>query len=92
MKITGTGTTQQQLTVPTFKKEKILVPTVHKMDEFTLFFNSVFDKIRTNNSQIQSLQQTRDTLLPKLMSGALRVSKDGQLRVNTLKNKIKTRL
>ena len=74
MKITGTGTTQQQLTVPAFRKEKILVPNAQKMEEFTLFCNSVFEKIKINFSQIQTLKKTRDTLLPKLMSGQLRVN------------------
>ena len=33
----------------------------------------LFEKVRKNTQQIQTLQQTRDTLLPKLMSGKVRV-------------------
>jgi type I restriction enzyme S subunit len=34
---------------------------------------SKIEKIYNNATQIQTLKQTRDTLLPKLMSGQLRV-------------------
>ncbi len=74
MNISGTGTTQQQLTVPAFKKAEILIPSIKKMEEFTLISNSVFNKIWINNSQIQTLKKTRDVLLPKLMSGKVRVN------------------
>lgn len=36
----------------------------------------IFDKIEQNQSQKQILEQTRDILLPKLMSGELRVAYD----------------
>jgi type I restriction enzyme S subunit len=32
------------------------------------------DKIHKNSQQIQTLTQTRDVLLPKLMSGKLRIT------------------
>jgi type I restriction enzyme S subunit len=41
--------------------------------EFNNNVKGLFEKIQTNNSQIQSLTKTRDTLLPKLMSGQVRV-------------------
>jgi type I restriction enzyme S subunit len=34
----------------------------------------IFEKALKNNTQIQSLTQTRDELLPKLMSGEIRVN------------------
>jgi type I restriction enzyme S subunit len=34
---------------------------------------SIFEKIRSNQKQIQTLQNLRDTLLPKLLSGEVRV-------------------
>ena len=33
----------------------------------------IFNKMEINTEQIQSLTKTRDTLLPKLMSGQVRV-------------------
>jgi|26BtaG_2_1085354.scaffolds.fasta_scaffold00262_14 type I restriction enzyme S subunit len=44
-----------------------------KIIEFNVVVKPFFIKIQTNNKQIQSLAQTRDALLPKLMSGELRV-------------------
>jgi len=41
--------------------------------DFNKNVKASFNKIQTNNSQIQSLTKTRDTLLPKLMSGQVRV-------------------
>ena len=34
----------------------------------------IFDKIKSNQTQIRTLTQTRDTLLPKLMSGEIRIT------------------
>ena len=36
-------------------------------------FIELFEKVRNNYRQIQSLSTSRDTLLPKLMSGEVRV-------------------
>jgi len=51
---------------------------IPKNEDSILDFNNnvqaVFNKIQTNNSQVQSLTKTRDTLLPKLMSGQVRVN------------------
>jgi len=38
-----------------------------------VFGRDYFDKISTNSTQIHTLQKFRDTLLPKLMSGEVRV-------------------
>lgn len=72
--ITGTGTTQQQLTVPDFQKTKILVPTVETVTSFTSIINPLYEKIWANQVENEKLASMRDTLLPKLMSGELDVS------------------
>lgn len=72
--ITGTGTTQQQLTVPDFKKTEILVPSQEVMVNFTTIVEPFFEKIWENQVENERLSQLRDTLLPKLMSGELDVS------------------
>lgn len=47
-------------------------------DEYIEKYNSIVEpmyrKLRTNQTQIRTLTQLRDTLLPKLMSGEIRVS------------------
>lgn len=72
--ITGTGTTQQQLTVPDFRKTEILVPTKDIVDAFTDIVNPLFKAIWQNQAENKYLSSLRDTLLPRLMSGELDVS------------------
>lgn len=72
--ITGTGTTQQQLTVPDFQKTEIIVPSQEIVTQFTTTVEPIFEKIWANQSENEKLSSLRDTLLPKLMSGELDVS------------------
>lgn len=72
--ITGTGTTQQQLTVPDFQKTEILVPSQKIMTLFTATVEPIFEKIWANQNENEKLSSLRDTLLPKLMSSELDVS------------------
>lgn len=75
LNIMGTGTTQQQLTIPDFKKTEILVPTLDIIKSFTNYITPIFKKIWIQEEEIKKLQKLRDTLLPKLMSGEIDVSK-----------------
>ena len=72
--ITGTGTTQQQLTVPDFQKTEILVPSQKIVTLFTATVEPIFEKIWANQNENEKLSSLRDTLLPKLMSGELDAS------------------
>lgn len=74
LNITGTGTTQQQLTVPDFRKTEMLIPDKETMSAFTDIIAPLFSKIWANEKENANLSATRDTLLPKLMSGELDVS------------------
>jgi type I restriction enzyme S subunit len=73
--INGTGTTQQQLTVPDFKQTKIVLPEKALIDKFTNVANQFYEKIISNKRQIQTLINTRNGLLPKLMSNEIRLKK-----------------
>lgn len=73
--IHGTGTTQQQLTVPDFRKTEIVIPTEAEMREFTETVDPLFQQIWANQKENSSLADIRDTLLPRLMSGEIDVSK-----------------
>ncbi|MEA1973031.1 MAG: restriction endonuclease subunit S [Candidatus Cloacimonadota bacterium] len=53
---------------------EIVIPSDNILLEFDSIIQPLFSKLRINHNQIQALKQTRDTLLPKLMSGALRVN------------------
>ena len=51
-----------------------IIPKDELMNRFQKKILPIFKKIQNNSSQIQSLTKTRDTLLPKLMSGQVRVN------------------
>jgi len=55
------------------KELKIPIPDADVMRRFEETVRSQFGKIRTNQIQIRTLAALRDTLLPKLMSGEVRV-------------------
>jgi len=49
------------------------LPDTQKIKEYDIRMSGMVDKIISNNSQIKQLEQLRDTLLPKLMSGEIRI-------------------
>ena len=51
----------------------VFIPNNIIMDKVGKGISAILEKLEINNAQIQTLKQTRDTLLPKLMSGQLRV-------------------
>jgi len=53
---------------------KLILPSRELLDRFSDLNNYIYEKTTFNLSQIQTLTKTRDTLLPKLMSGEVRVS------------------
>ncbi len=56
-----------------FKKLENIIPPKKLIAEFQKEAKPIDDKILLNETQIRTLTQTRDTLLPKLMSGEVRV-------------------
>jgi len=51
---------------------KIVYPDNNK---FITFFNQILNNLESNTQQIQTLQELRDTLLPKLIKGEIEVDK-----------------
>ena len=76
----ATGSVILGLSKDDIKKAELILPPRKTLDEFGAIVKPIFDKKGINQIQIQSLTKTRDTLLPKLMSG--------QVRVNNLKQTI----
>ena len=72
------GTATLNVNTTSFSNIEIIIPDTKKLNAYNIIVNPIFDKVFDNYSQIQSLTKTRDTLLPKLMSG--------QVRVNNLKH------
>ena len=65
------GAAQQNLSKDTISKLQILLPNIDVFD--TLPFEEIFNVIEDNLRQNQTLTAIRDSLLPKLMSGEIRV-------------------
>jgi type I restriction enzyme S subunit len=57
----------------TIKEMEILIPDTAISNLFFAVIKPVFEKIKYNSLQIQTLTQTRDTLLPKLMTGKIEI-------------------
>ena len=55
------------------KQISILIPNIEASIRFDEIIKPIFNKIKNNSEQIETLKDTRDTLLPKLMSGEIRV-------------------
>lgn len=67
------GTATLNVNTGIFSNIETLIPENQLLIAFSKIVKSIFDKILNNVSQIQTLSKTRDTLLPKLMSGETRV-------------------
>ena len=69
----SSGTTILNLNTGCFSKIEIALPDENILRNFHNIVEPLFDKIFENQAQIRTLEQLRDTLLPKLMSGEVRV-------------------
>ena len=67
------GSVFDTITTNTFKEHKIYLPKEDVILSFEEEVRSLFLKMLSNQTQIRTLTALRDTLLPKLMSGELRV-------------------
>lgn len=67
------GTATLNLNTGDFSKIKIPLPNKETITSFNEVVTPKFDKIFENQTQIRTLTSLRDTLLPKLMSGEVRV-------------------
>lgn len=68
-----TGAVQPKLSQENFSKMPILLPPSHILQSFHSLVEPLFQKIILNQKQIMTLRKIRDTLLPLLVFGKLRV-------------------
>ncbi|NMA31184.1 MAG: restriction endonuclease subunit S [Candidatus Methanofastidiosa archaeon] len=68
------GSTQPLITQTDLKNYLSLIPDEGTLNLFEDVISHLFEKVFRNKEQIQTLTQTRDTLLPKLMSGNLEIN------------------
>lgn len=67
------GTTTKNVNKGLFESIKIVNPKNELIEKFYEMINSSLGKIEKNIVENEKLEKTRDTLLPKLMSGEMRV-------------------
>ena len=70
----GSGSVFVNLKTDILRYYETVIPSESTLSNFNKLIKPIFDKIYSNATQIQTLTKTRDALLPKLMSGAVRVN------------------
>ncbi len=77
--IGSSGSTMPIVNKGTFSKLPILKPNEDTLEMYNKYSFPVMENIKNNSSQIQTLTKLRDTLLPKLISGELRIPRAEKL-------------
>ncbi len=67
------GSAVPGLTTKVLNEIKLLLSSLEEQKEFNEYADSAWEKMAKNKDQIKTLENMRDTLLPKLMSGEVRV-------------------
>lgn len=70
--VTG-STGMQMLNISQVREMNILQPDVNTMNKFHNIVQPFFVEIRKNNSETEIIAKIRDTLLPKLMAGEIKI-------------------
>ena len=69
----GSTSTYPSLKPSDIEKLEFQLPPKKMLDDFAEYCDITWKKIDTNQNQIRTLEKLRDTLLPKLMSGEVKV-------------------
>jgi type I restriction enzyme, S subunit len=69
----GSKSTYPSIIPSDIENIEFIQPSANMLKLFSEYADNTWNKIRYNQIQIQTLTKTRDTLLPKLMSGQIRV-------------------
>lgn len=70
------GSTFLEISKKAFKEIETVIPNETVLGNFQKLIMPHFEKLRNNLLQIKTLTQLRDTLLPKLMKGEIRIKAD----------------
>ncbi len=73
IKARANGSTFMEISKKAFRPIPALVPSVEVLDAFANIADPLFERLIENERQAQTLSQLRDTLLPRLISGQLRL-------------------
>ncbi len=67
------GSTQEYISLGSLRSIVFDSPHPHLLERFNDIIHPYFEKLKINMTQIKTLEKLRDTLLPKLMRGEVRV-------------------
>ncbi len=67
------GSAQPQLPIRDLNNVSFILPPENIYNKFMEQVKPIYSKVFSNQKQIQTLENLRDTLLPKLLSGEVRV-------------------
>jgi len=67
------GSTQSALTISGLRQIEIVIPPEEIIQKLNSELEGFYKKIEFNQKQIRTLEKMRDTLLPKLMSGGIKL-------------------
>ena len=73
MSASGTSSSHQRVKPQDMLNISFKTPSLDYLEEYSLLIAPSMQKVLSNKQQIQTLEQLRDTLLPKLMSGEVRI-------------------
>lgn len=73
VKLLASGSTFPEISKTNFRNLDFLIPASSVLKKYEELIKPIYKKIEINILQIQTLTKTRDALLPKLMSGKLRI-------------------
>lgn len=71
-----TGAVQPKINQTNLNKIAVIIPNEIVLDQFNEIIDSVFTKVRKIKDENDSLKKLRDTLLPKLLSGEIKLLDD----------------
>lgn len=67
------GSVQKNLNIALVSSQRILCPSRDVLSQFDKTLEPIVERIKDNCLQVQTLSELRDTLLPRLISGQLRL-------------------
>jgi type I restriction enzyme S subunit len=71
--VTGTSNSHQRIKPDQVELMYCVVPPKEIASQFELTMRPIFDRVHANREQVHTLASLRDTLLPRLISGQLRL-------------------
>jgi restriction modification system DNA specificity domain protein len=78
------GSTFQEISKSNFRQIPVITPSPAVMDSFQKIASPIYSQLVENEKESDSLTQLRDTLLPRLLSGELRVPEAERLAEEVL--------